>query len=219
MKVLIIGAHPDDELLGCGGTIVKYLEQGHEVYVLICSQAYYSREDGWTEDYIKAQRKWQKDVSTYLGITKWFSLLHPTLHLNNVFHGGLSKDISNIVELVKPDVVFTHYDHDLNMDHVIVSKATQVACRPEPQKNGFKWKIKLLAYEVIGNTPNSFNPNYYEILKKKQFNRKMKAFSLYVIESKKPRHSRERIERLSMKRADEIMVNYAEAFMVIREVN
>jgi len=218
MRILVIGAHPDDEILGCGGTISKYLRYGHEVYICICTQAYTSKEDGWNKDYCIQQPKWQKDVDKFLKIKKRFNFPFPTVQLNNIGHGYLAKKINEVISIVKPDIVFTHYENDLNMDHVIVSKATQVACRPEPQTKGFRWKIKLLAYETLSSTPPSFNPNYYEILSKNDVVMKLRAYKLYVIESKSFRRTPLMVERLAKKRADEILVNYAEGFMTIREV-
>ena len=219
MRILVVGAHPDDEVIGCGGTISKYIAQGHDVYVFILTQAYYSRENNWDEEYHRRQIEWQDKVDKFLHIKERVKRIYPTVHLNTVPHGEISMDIQKEVERIRPDVVFTHYEHDLNMDHVIVSKATQVACRPEPQKKGFKWKIKLLSYEIIGNTPNSFNPNYYEILSKNDIKTKIHALKFYQSEAIKPRHQSDKIERLAKKRADEILVNYAEVFKIIREVN
>ena len=219
MRILVVGAHPDDEVIGCGGTIAKYISQGHDVYVFILTQAYYSKERGWDENYYKRQIEWQKQVDEFLHIKERVRRIYPTIHLNMIPHGEIATDIQKEVERIKPDIVFTHYEGDLNMDHVIVSKATQVACRPEPQKGGFKWKIKLLCYEIIGNTPNSFNPNYYEILSKNSIKAKITALSFYQSEAIKPRHHKDKIDRLAKKRADEILVNYAEAFYIIREVN
>ena len=219
MKILVIGAHPDDEILGCGGTIIKYIEQGHEVHILICTKAYPSYVDGWTEEYCKNQPIRQAAVDKFVGITKRHNFDIPTLHLNNVGHGEISLNINKIVGEIKPDIVFTHNFNDMNLDHFFIAKSTEVACRPEPKRSGFRWKIKLYAYEIIGSTPNNFSPNYYEILGKNHIKKKLDAFKLYTEEAKSFRRTPEIIERLSKKRADEILVNYAEAFKLIREVN
>lgn len=214
LKLLVIGAHPDDEILGCGGTIAKYIEQGHEVYILICTQAYIDHDHGWDKAYCEAQPVWQAKVDECLHIKQRFNFPFPAIQLNNIPHGELSAKIAEIIEKVKPDIVFTHFRGDLNLDHVLVSFATQVACRPPK-------RIRLYAYEVLSNTElgEPFKPTYYETLSKNHFLKKIEAYKCYEIESKVCSRSIVKLERLAKKRADEIRANYAEAFQIIREVN
>lgn len=211
MRILVVGAHPDDEILGCGGTIAKYISQGHEAFVCICTRAYMP---DWTKEYIENQTKWQKNVDKYLGIAKRFNFDYPTVMLNNIPHGDLSRVIAKVIKEVNPAVVFTHFEGDLDIDHFMVARTTFVACRPPK-------RIKLFSYEVLSNTEHgqAFKPNYYEVLSKTHFARKMKAYKLYKVESKKITRTSEKLENLAKKRAHEILVNYAEAFQIIREVN
>jgi len=207
-KALIIGAHPDDEILGCGGTMFKLKDKGYELYVLILTKAYIP---DWSMEYIKWAVEAQKKVDKFVGITKRYNYDYPTVMLNNIPHGDLTKEIKKIIDEVKPDVIFTHHS-DLNLDHEIVSHCTIAACRPPS-------RIKILAYEIPSTTelsPHPFLPNIYICLSKNHLLKKLKAYSFYDREIKKSR-SKRKVQTLATKRGDDVLCNYAEAFKLIRE--
>ena len=208
-KALFVGAHPDDEILGCGGSMFKLKQMGYELYVLIITKAYIP---DWSKDYLEWAVKAQAKVDKYVGIKKRYNFPYPTVMLNNIPHGDLTKAIKKVVDEVEPDLLFTHHV-DLNLDHEIVAHCTLAACRPPN-------KAKILAYEVPSSTelsPHPFTPNFYIQLSKTHLLKKVKAYEIYSRELKETRSVR-KVKTLATKRADDIMCNYAESFMLIREV-
>ena len=210
MNILVIAAHPDDEILGVGGTICKHVANGDDVYVCIVTKAY---DPEWSKEYIAEKIKEQDKVDKLLNIKKRYNLDLPTVKLNTISHGEFNKRITDIVDNVKPDIVYTHFEHDLNYDHTLIFRASMVATRPPK-------KIKLLCYETLSETEwnnKAFQHNLWVDITN-FIDKKIKAFKVYESEVKKYPHPRseEGIRTLSKKRGNEICIEYAEAFMIIR---
>ena len=111
MKVLVIAAHPDDEVLGVGGTILKHRARGDDVFVCITTKAY---EPQWTKDYIDTKVKEQKEIDDLFGIKKRYNLGLLTTKLNTLPHGEINQLITNVIDEVNPDIVYTHFEGDVN---------------------------------------------------------------------------------------------------------
>ncbi len=212
MRVLVIGAHPDDEILGVGGTICKHVANNDSVFVCIVTEPY---EPEWSRKYIEAKVKQQKEVDEILNIKKRFNLNLPTVKLNTIAHGDLSNRITNIINKVNPDIVYTHYEHDLNQDHIIIFRTTVVATRPPK-------RIKLLCYESLSSTEwatKSFQSNVYIDIKD-FIEKKIDTFKIYEKEVRdfpNPR-SIKGIKILARKRGTEAGMEYAEGFVLIRDL-
>lgn len=222
MKILIIAPHPDDEVLGCGGTIKKYAKQGNEVYLCIVTKAYIP---DWTEDFIKNRRKETERVANVLGIKKVIFLGLPTVKLDTLPQKELNDLLSKTIGKIKPGIVFIPFGADINKDHRLVSESALVALRPKP---GFSVK-KVFYYEVLSETEwarpaqkiqDVFIPNFYEDISK-CLEYKLKAMECYKTELKKYPHPRslEIIKALAQKRGSEVGIKYAEAFQLIRLIN
>ncbi|MBI5061530.1 MAG: PIG-L family deacetylase [Candidatus Aenigmarchaeota archaeon] len=212
MKILVMAAHPDDEVLGVGGAICRHISNGDEVYVCVATKPY---EPQWSSADIAAKTQEQKEVDKLLGIKKRFNLDLPTVRLNTIATGDFSKKISDIVDLVDPDIIYTHFEGDLNHDHTLVFQATLVAARPPK-------RIRLVCYETLsetewGNMP--FLPNMWVDVSR-FIEKKKAAFQLYRTEIKKHPHPRsaDGIEILARRRGIEACVEYAEAFVLLRDV-
>ena len=152
MNILILAPHPDDEVLGMGGTIKK-LSKNNKITLCVISE-------GATAQYndkkmIKIRKESCKKCSKILGISNIVFLEFPDMKLN-LSHLEINKKIEKIIKKLKPEIVYTSPDNDLNLDHKAVYNSTLVACRP---KSGVK---KILCYEVPGNTKIPFQPNVYE---------------------------------------------------------
>lgn len=222
MKILAIAPHPDDEVLGCGGTIKKHINQGEEVYLCIVTKAY---TPDWSQEFIENRKKEINCANNTLGIKKTFFLDLPTVKLDTVPQKKLNDLISECIEKVGPEILYIPFGGDLNRDHRLVFEASLVAARPKP-----KYSIKkILSYEVLSETEwgspqarkmkDIFIPNVYidifDILEDK-----LKAMSCYESELKDYPHPRslEAIITLAKKRGSEAGLRAAEAFVLIREI-
>jgi N-acetylglucosamine malate deacetylase 1 len=212
-KILVIAAHPDDEILGVGGTILKHVENGDEVHVCIVTSGF---PPDWSEEFIRTKREEAKKVDSCLGITKRYYCELPAAKLNTIAHGELNKKILAIVEEVNPDTVYTHYENDIHKDHRIIYESVMVSTRPIKDK-----KIRVLCFETVSssewNLPQ-FTPNYY-INITKFIHKKIDAFLEYKSEIKQFPHPRssEGLMVLAKKRGMEVNVQCAEAFKIVRE--
>lgn len=216
-NVLVIVAHADDETLGCGGTIQKFKKLGHQVYVMVFTDGETSRTKNLSKK-IKNRSDQLKKVSKLLNfkIFKHYNL--PDNELDKISNLELTKKIELAIIKINPEIILTHSNKDLNIDHQKISNATITACRPLPQS-----KIKqLLFFETLSSTEWNFNSN------KKNFNpnkfydisnfieKKLDAIKIYKSEIRQYPHPRslEGIKILSKYRGQSIGVNYAEAFEV-----
>lgn len=218
MKILIIAPHPDDEVLGCGGAIAKYSRQGHELNVCVATEAY---APDWSEKFIKERPKEIQKVAKILGIKKNYLLGLPTVKLDTIPQKELNQKILALIKRVKPEIVYLPHGGDINKDHRLIFEAGLVALRPS-SKTGVK---KILCYETLSETAEGrsikeFLPNFYENIAN-EFKKKVKAMRVYKSEIKKFPHPRSlaMMEILAKNRGSEAGFKYAEAFMLIREIN
>jgi len=212
MKILIFATHPDDEILGVGGTICLHKRKEDEIFICVATRPY---QPEWSSGYIKEKNKAQKEVDQFLGIERRFFLNLPTVKLNTVPHGELNKKITDVMRRVNPDVVYAPHGGDLNYDHSLVFRSTLVASRPPN-------KARLLCYETLSETEwgvEQFNPNIWHDISD-VIEKKIEAFKIYKTEMKEYPHPRspEGIRILAQKRGSEICTKYAEAFKLIREI-
>lgn len=224
MNVLVFAPHPDDEVLGCGGTIARYVAEGADVYVCVVTSAlppvYDNTEavrNGWPHmiypEIIKAHE--------ILGIKETFFLQFPTVQLETVPRYELNEKIGDLVQKLVPDVVFIPHFGDMQKDHRITSEAVMVAVRPK-YKNTVRF---VYAYETLSETEwnvshvaNMFIPNTYVDISpflEKKINA-MACFKSQLEKFPNPR-SLQAIDALAKLRGSTICVEAAEAFSLIRE--
>ena len=223
-KILIFAAHPDDEVIGCGGTIAKLKKNGNEIFVCFLADGESSRNVKNLNELIKKRKKAAKKSAVILGIKELFFCDLPDNKLDTVSRLSIVKIVEKYISFIKPHTVFTHFYEDLNIDHQIVSKAVITACRPE-KKNPVK---KLLFFEIPSSTDwqisnkkkNYFNPNWYEDISKTK-NLKIKAFKAYKDEIRKWPHPRslKGIVSLMQLRGATSGFKFAEAFVLGRLKN
>lgn len=216
MKILIIAPHPDDEVLGCGGTVAKHAKNGDEVYLCIVTKAYTPE---WSEEFIKNRPKEIEKANKILGIKKTYFLDFPTVKLDTIPQKELNDAISKIVNEVNLDIFYIPHKGDLNKDHRLVFEASLVATRLANPK-----VKRILSYETLSETEwgqpiEPFIPNVYVDISE-TFEKKIEAVKAYESELKQYPHPRslEIVEALAKKRGSEVGVKFAEAFMLIKEI-
>lgn len=184
-KILIVAAHPDDEVLGCFGTVARLIQEGYEAYTLILGEGKTSRDDKRQienkKDEIFILNNEIKNANNVIGIKKVFVENFPDNRFDSVDLLDIIKVIAKIKDEVKPDIIFTHYEHDLNIDHQITYKAVITATRPM-QDECVK---EIYSFEVLSSTewncPISFSPDvYYDI--GDTLDLKIKAMEEYISE-------------------------------------
>jgi LmbE family N-acetylglucosaminyl deacetylase len=219
VKILILAPHPDDEVLGCGGTILKHTSRGDDAHLCIATRAY---PPLWPEDELKTRKEEVLTVSKILGIGKTHFLDFPTAKLDTIPQKELVDTINHIINDVKPEVVYIPHKGDVNKDHRLIFEAASVAVRPKP---GSEIK-KVLAYETLSETEwsapfpeNAFCPQLFVDISE-TLEVKLKAMQGYRSELKEFPHPRslEAISALARIRGTSIGVEAAEAFMIVREI-
>ena len=156
MNVLVLAAHPDDEALGCGGTIARLSSEGHKVTIAILGQGAASRfpkDSTEAISEISALRERSREAGRILGAAEVLHYDLPDNRFDSVDLLDVVKLIEEIGLRVKPDEVYTQYGGDLNVDHQITFRATMTAFRPLPDT-----RVRALySYEVASSTEWSFN--------------------------------------------------------------
>jgi len=224
-KILIIAAHPDDEVIGCGGTIIKAKTKNCKVSVLFLGEGVSTRYPNLEKSTKALNALKQRELSAKKCL-KVLNVDEVEYHRNfcTRFDQYPLIDFVRIIEKkiknFKPSIIFTHNQSELNIDHQLTFKATEVACRPL-KNSSIK---KIFSYEAVcsGNFTfeKKFNPNVYVDIKK-FFKKKIVAFRNYKNEIKKypfPR-SIKGIEILARYRGLQSGLEFAEAFRLEREIS
>ena len=219
MRVVVIAPHPDDEVLGCGGTIAKHASKKDEVHLCIVTKAYTSE---WPEEETEERKNEVYRANQILGIRKTYYLDFSTVKLDTIPQKDLNDSLTRVINEIQPEIVYIPHRGDINRDHRLVFDAAIVATRPKP---GAAIK-KILSYEVLSETEwaepsinNAFIPNVYIDISG-TLETKLKAMSEYKLELKEYPHPRslEAISILAKLRGSTIGVAAAEAFMLVREI-
>lgn len=223
-NVLVLAAHPDDEVLGCGGTIAKLADQGAIVRVAFFADGVMSRsdEESFQKSDLAARRLAAKKACEILGVHSVSFGDFPDNGMDTVSALEVTKSVELLLQKFKPEVVFTHHVGDVNVDHRRLHEAVVTACRP--QRDSFV--NTLLSFEVPSSTewqlPGSapiFAPNWFVDISK-TLGRKLDALEAYYAELRQWPHprSREGVRYLAHWRGATVGVDAAEAFMLGRNL-
>lgn len=192
-NILVVVAHPDDEVLGCGGTIARFSNEGYCVYTMILGEGITSRYEDLNSQ--KCQKEIQALKDQIVKANKELCVIDTFVHQlpDNKFDTVPLLDIVKLIEKVKnkvkPEIIFTHFKNDLNIDHKVTYDAVVTATRPQKGES-----VKTIySFEVLSSTewncPLSFNPNvFFDI--SDTFVKKEVALSCYESEIRKIPHPR-----------------------------
>lgn len=225
-RVLVVAAHPDDEVLGCGATIAKYVQQGSDIHVMILAEGITSREitrdrEKHTDELGRLQCA-AKTANDILGVTSLMIHDYPDNRMDSINLLDIIKVIENHIEQIKPSAILTHGASDVNIDHRRIHEAVVTACRPTPQNR----VDTLLFFEIPSSTEwqvptltSYFMPNWFEDVSS-TLNVKLEALNAYESELRPWPHPRslKAAECLARWRGATIGVDAAEAFMLGRKI-
>ena len=225
-RILIVAAHPDDEVLFCGGTVRKLTKQGHEVNLIIATNGMESRKNILKNDeIIKGQsilKKSTKLSAKILGIKNIEYCNFPDQYLDTIPIIEITQKIEQLIFKFKPNIIFTHHGGDLNLDHRLLHQAVLTATRPLPHSIVNKIYVgeTLSSTEFTSqHTTKPFLPDtFFDI--EETLSSKIKALKAYKIEMRNFPHSRsyKAVEHLAKLRGSMVGLRAAEAFITLRNI-
>ncbi len=225
MKVLVVAAHPDDEILGMGGTIAKHCSNGDKVQTLIVAEGVTSREEKCNQ--ATKKKELEKLMNTcrqankLLGVEKVDFLGMADNRLDRYEFLDIVKKIERFIQQQNPDLIYTHFSNDLNIDHRLVSEAVLTSCRPIPN---FSVK-EILFFEVLSSThwespgKNIFCPQVFVDISD-YLEKKIEALKIYESEMRDWPHARsyKTVEALAKWRGSLVGRKACEAFQQVRNL-
>lgn len=221
MRVLVVAAHPDDELLGCGGTIGAHVDRGDQVKIVIAATGATSRDDS-TQAYVETLQAHAASAASILGADEPEFLNLPDNRLDSIDLLDIVKLLQPVIDAYSPEIIYTHFDGDLNIDHGALCRAVLTAARPLP---GSPTRT-ICAFETLSSTewfPSAttqpFQATKYVNISA-QLEKKLEALACYEGEMREPPHPRslEAVRALATVRGSEVGLPAAEAFVVLRDI-
>jgi LmbE family N-acetylglucosaminyl deacetylase len=235
MKILVIVAHPDDEVLGMGGTIKKLTKNGDDVKVVVMATGIAARrstnfknksnyeinknDKKLIEKQIQEIRSDARHANKILGVSDIDFLDFPDNEMDTVSNLEITKSIESIIKKFKPKKIFTHSPFDINIDHRLIYEATITATRPNSKIN----VKEVYSFEIPSSTewyfPTSFQANVFENISK-ELPSKLKAMKMYKSEIQEFPHPRslEALESIAKRWGSVSGFQAAEAFCLIRQL-
>ncbi len=225
MTVLVVAAHPDDEVLGCGGTVARLAQEGHNVYIAILGEGITSRYQQREEadpTLVKKLHKRAQNVAKLLGAKDLLMYSLPDNRFDTVPLLDVVKITEELVERMQPQVIYTHHGGDLNIDHMVVNKAVLTATRPtieQPVKEIYAFEVPSSTEWAFHQFQPVFRPNVFVDISA-TVKTKIQAMELYESEAQSFPHPRspEALRALAQWRGSMVGLKAAEAFELVRFV-
>lgn len=223
-SILVIAAHPDDEMLGCGGTMARLSNEGKVINVAFLADGVFSRMgiSNDTKEELKKRRQAANDACKMIGVNEIVFGDFPDNQMDSVPLLEICKSVEALIKKFDPYTIFTHHIGDVNIDHQLIHKAVMTACRPQLSNN----VKEIFFFETASSTewqfPGSgaaFLPNtFFDI--SSTLNLKIKALGIYNDEMREWPHPRslQGVQHLAHWRGATIGVNAAEAFILGRQI-
>ncbi len=222
-RILVIAAHPDDEVLGCGGTMARLAREGNEIYTLMMGEGITARDEKRDRRLRQKELNFLKkqviSANKILGVKEIFIHNFPDNRFDSVDLLDIIKRIEEVKRKIKPDIVFTQHEKDLNIDHQILYKAVLAATRPIAGET----VKEVYSFEALSSTewnyPLNFLPDvYFDI--SDTLDIKIKAMEIYKSELKNFFHPRslEGIKLNARYWGMRVGHKYVEAFKTVRVI-
>ena len=220
-NIIVISAHPDDEIIGVGGTLLKHIANGDHVYWLIITNVL--EHQGFSKERVDSRQLEIAKVSEMAGFKKTYKLNYPTMTLSSSSLIKMVPEISAIFLEVKPEIIYCLNRSDAHSDHRITFDAV-MACT-----KSFRYPFvkQVLMYECISETEfapalseRAFLPNYFVDISP-FFDKKIALMKVYESEIDQhpfPRSLRN-LEALATFRGASVGVEYAEAFQLLKYID
>jgi N-acetylglucosamine malate deacetylase 1 len=219
-SVLVVAVHPDDETLGCGGTLLKHKANGDEIHWLIATDI--KESEGVNRDVVKKREEEINKVKKLFDFSSVNKLGLSTTKVDEYSTSDLISKISSVINEVKPDIIYLPFNGDVHSDHKHIFDAAYSCTK------SFRYPFikKIYMMETLSETEfslstkeDSFVPNVFVDISE-YMDRKIEAMKIY--ESEMGDHPFPRSERnlraLATYRGATSRCNYAESFMLIKEI-
>lgn len=218
-QVLVVAAHPDDEILGMGGTIARHVKQGDEVTVVWVtdgsSTQYPGRPDIIERKYLEAEAALET-----LGVRNWIKGGLPDMRLDTIAHVEINQVVADAVDQTEPDTVYSVHP-DVNRDHRAVFESVAVVARPRPGSRirRFLTYAPMSSNEWTPAPESTFTPTWFVDISA-EIDAKLRAFACYDTESRDWPHPRSAraIQASAELWGSVIGTSAAEPFLLIREI-
>jgi LmbE family N-acetylglucosaminyl deacetylase len=218
-KILAVSVHPDDETLGCGGTLLKHKEKGDKIFWLILTRA----NDKITSipNIVNLQKQYVNKVAATYNFEDFKQLSFLTTELDGYPFGEIILEISKYIDQIQPSAIYLNFNNDVHSDHRIAFEAVYSCTK------NFRYPFieKILMYETLSETEfapaiqnNAFVPNVFVDISP-FMEKKLEIMKLFTTEQMAEPYPRamSSIRALARYRGSRIGVEYAEAFMLLFE--
>jgi len=226
MRILIIAAHPDDEVLGCGGAMARLAQEGNEVFIAILGEGItsrYAQREKADQVQLRTLRERSLKVAKLLGAKDLFLFQLPDNRFDSVPLLDVVKIIEDMVDRLKPQVIYTQHGGDLNIDHVVTFRATLTATRPVagcPVKTVYAYEVGSSSEWAFQQFSPHFHPNVFVDIAK-TLELKIQAMETYESEARPFPHPRspEALRAAAQRWGSVAGLQAAEAFHCVRDIH
>lgn len=218
MQIVAVAPHPDDETLGCGGTLLRYKAEGHNIYWIIVTEA----GSEFSDDFKVSREEQIQQISRKYGFDDVIRLGFSSAQLDSMPLNQLISSFKNVFVDINPEIIFLPFPGDVHSDHNITFNAA-ISATKSFRQHSLK---KTLCYETLSETDYNINPNHavfrpnVYINIDKYIDEKMNIMRLYESEIKDPPFPRSlaALEAKARLRGSECHLHYAESFMLLKEI-
>jgi len=225
MRVLVVAAHPDDEVLGCGGTMARLSQEGHEIHIAIMAEGITSRHsqrsDAEASDLARLHQN-AHAAAAKVGSRHVLLFKLPDNRLDTVPLLDIVKLVEDLIGKLSPEVIYTHHPGDLNIDHGVVHRAVLTATRPmigQPVREIYAFEVPSSTEWSFQRLEPSFRPNVFVDVSR-TLEDKIAALACYESETRDFPHPRspEALEAIAKRWGSVVGCQAAEAFELVRSI-